>query len=325
MRRTTLLAAACLLVWPGAALAVETTITQAPRNPGNEADVTVAFSADVAGAGFACALDGAVAAPCISPLAVTDLADGVHTLTVAATGPDGVADTSPAAVRFRVDTRAPAPPRPPRLAAVQRAARFSVRYATYARPWPYTYEVRVRELAPRSTRVRERIWLRASKAAASGFAGRRGGGYCFSSRATDPAGNASAYGAETCTAVPLDDSVFGGSRPWVLRRDAAAFAGTITALPRSVNGAFLITPPLHAGRARLLAIGCPACGALLAIVYAPDGRSRSATISLHRARRGPLEVALPFTFDPADAVRLQLLATATSGPIAIDGLALLPG
>jgi len=325
MLRISLLVVACVCASPGAAWSAETTITQAPRDPGNEADVAVAFAADVTGAAFSCALDGAAAAPCTSPHSLAALADGRHSLAVVATGPDGVPDATPAVASFRVDTRAPAPPRPPGLAPVQLAARFDVRYATYGRPWPYRYEVRVRELLAPRAGVRERTWLGEAAGPTSSFGGRRGGGYCFRSRATDPAGNTSAFGAEACTAVPLDDSVFGGTRPWVLRRDGAAFGGTITALPRSVNGAFLITRPLYAARARLLAFGCPSCGTLLAVAYAPDGRSRTAPISLHRARRGPLAVALPFALDPSEPVRLQLLATATSGPIAIDGLALLPG
>jgi large repetitive protein len=54
------------------------------------------FSADQAGAGFDCALDGAAFAPCTSPQAYSELAPGSHSFRVRATDAAGNVDASPA-------------------------------------------------------------------------------------------------------------------------------------------------------------------------------------------------------------------------------------
>ena len=135
----------------------------------------------------------------------------------------------------------------------------------------------------------------------------------------DPAGNVSAWGRETCTAVPLDDRAFGGTVAWQRVERTGAHAGTLTILRKDVAGAFLITKPVAARRLALLATGCPACGSLIATVYPDRGPSRSANISLRRGREGPAAFALPFALDPDVRVRLQVLVLG-GGRVEIDGL-----
>ena len=54
-----------------------------------------------------CSLDGAAATPCASPFTVAGLADGEHSVTVAAVDASGNVDATPARTTFTVDTTAP--------------------------------------------------------------------------------------------------------------------------------------------------------------------------------------------------------------------------
>jgi hypothetical protein len=82
------------------------TITRGPDDGTSTADPQpiFEFSADAAAAGFLCALDGAAASPCTSPYQTPKLANGRHTLTVAAVGEAGYILT-PASRTFTVAVR----------------------------------------------------------------------------------------------------------------------------------------------------------------------------------------------------------------------------
>lgn len=68
---------------------------------------TIAFTSDDASASFRCALDGATPTPCSSPFTTAALADGAHTLAIAAVDPAGNVDPTPAEDRWRIDTAGP--------------------------------------------------------------------------------------------------------------------------------------------------------------------------------------------------------------------------
>jgi hypothetical protein len=72
----------------------------------NRADMSISFSSTKAGSSFACQLDGEVYATCSSPLALSGLADGPHTLAVRPTDSFGVAWPA-SSVSWAVDTAAP--------------------------------------------------------------------------------------------------------------------------------------------------------------------------------------------------------------------------
>ena len=88
--------------------AVDTTITDGPSGPTNDATPTFAFTADPsAGATFMCWFDAGAPQPCSSPSTpAASLADGAHTFQVQATS-GGHADPTPARRDFFVDTVAP--------------------------------------------------------------------------------------------------------------------------------------------------------------------------------------------------------------------------
>ena len=83
-------------------------LTGVPAANTTSKNATIAIAAE-SGASLACRIDGGPAAACELPVALTGLADGVHTLTVTAT--DSVGNVSASAVAiWKVDTVAPAPP-----------------------------------------------------------------------------------------------------------------------------------------------------------------------------------------------------------------------
>ena len=85
----------------------QTTLTSAPSGVLHSSSASVAFSSDVAGSSFSCALDGAPATPCVSPDTLTKLADGPHTLAVRAADQAGNVDATAAVAAWIADTGAP--------------------------------------------------------------------------------------------------------------------------------------------------------------------------------------------------------------------------
>jgi len=87
----------------------DTAILEGPRGTvGNSTATFDLFSEG--GARFACRLDGADFADCTTPLELTGLGDGPHTLDVRATDESGNTDPTPASRTWTVDTTGPAAP-----------------------------------------------------------------------------------------------------------------------------------------------------------------------------------------------------------------------
>ncbi len=83
-----------------------TAITMGPTGTVASASATIAFSANES-ATFDCSIDGAAYSTCSSPLTLTGLAQGAHTIAVRATDDAGHVDPSPATRAWTVDTVAP--------------------------------------------------------------------------------------------------------------------------------------------------------------------------------------------------------------------------
>jgi hypothetical protein len=86
----------------------ETTIDSGPADPTTETSASFTFSASEEGSTFECALDGEAFATCASPLDLTGLAEGAHTLEVRGLDPAGNVDDSPASYAWTIE--APPPP-----------------------------------------------------------------------------------------------------------------------------------------------------------------------------------------------------------------------
>jgi len=90
----------------------DTTITAGPAAGSRTNDSTPTFSFAAVPASepnptFVCSIDGGAATPCASPFTTTSLAEGAHTLSVAAVDFGGNVDASPATRSFTIDTVAP--------------------------------------------------------------------------------------------------------------------------------------------------------------------------------------------------------------------------
>ena len=73
-----------------------TTITVKPPAVTTSTSATFEFTANQAGSGFACSLDGAAFTPCTSPTTYPGLVAGSHSFRVRATDPAGNTDPTPA-------------------------------------------------------------------------------------------------------------------------------------------------------------------------------------------------------------------------------------
>ena len=88
----------------------DTVLDSTPAALVNSSAATFAFHSTEDGSTFQCSLDGGSAADCSSPLSLTGLAEGAHTLSVSATDAAGNADATPESYSWTVDTVAPAAP-----------------------------------------------------------------------------------------------------------------------------------------------------------------------------------------------------------------------
>ena len=90
-------------------VAPDTVIDSGPAGLTAATSATVAFHASQAGATFTCRVDAGAAGTCTSPFTASGLAQGTHTIAVAATS-GGLTDATPATVAWTVDTTAPTVP-----------------------------------------------------------------------------------------------------------------------------------------------------------------------------------------------------------------------
>jgi hypothetical protein len=84
----------------------ETTITSGPTGSTEDQTPTFTFASDLASATFQCSRDGGPFAACSSPLTLSELAEGTHTLQVRASSSVGT-DQTPASQSFVVDVKDP--------------------------------------------------------------------------------------------------------------------------------------------------------------------------------------------------------------------------
>jgi hypothetical protein len=103
-------------------------------------------------------------------------------------------------------------------------------------------------------------WLASSAATAGTFTGSTGSTYCFSARARDTVGLVSAWTAETCTALPLDDRALARYGSWAAGTGSAFYRSTY--LRSYTAGARLVRTGAVARRIAIVATTCPTCGSV---------------------------------------------------------------
>jgi hypothetical protein len=84
----------------------DTTITQGPAGETSETSAQIAFESSEQQSSFTCTLDGVPYSPCSSPAALSALAPGQHTFSVAATDLAGNSDPTPATRTWTVSSTA---------------------------------------------------------------------------------------------------------------------------------------------------------------------------------------------------------------------------
>jgi hypothetical protein len=136
--------------------------------------------------------------------------------------------------------------------------------------------------------------------------------YCYEVRATDKAGNTSAWSAQRCTAIPLDDRALAASAGWTRGTGSAYWYGTITRT--STLSRTLTRTGAQLKRVALVFTRCSTCGTVGVYVNgALVGKISTAGTAANK-----VVVILPAFSYRTGTVTLKVL---TSGkPVYVDGL-----
>jgi hypothetical protein len=92
------------------------------------------------------------------------------------------------------------------------------------------------------------------------FTGAPGTTYCFSARAIDGAGNASPFGTEGCTNVPVDNPTFKHRGKWAKKTGAGHYLNTFSRTKK--KGAKLTLPGVQAKALSVIVTKCKSCGVI---------------------------------------------------------------
>ena len=147
------------------------------------------------------------------------------------------------------------------------------------------------------------------------FDGEAGTTYCFSARGVSHSDSTSAWSAELCTSVPLDDRAMATSGPWTSDRIDGYYNGTRRF--SNETGARLVASSVTTKRIAVLAVQCPGCGAIKVLFKG----EQVATFNLDRPdrQRRYFNVA---AFDSARTGNVAISVTSTDKRVTVDALGL---
>ena len=304
-------------------------ITSAPPALSNQATARFTYAAsDPAGYTLTalCELDGGPAQTCNNPgpglpVTYTGLSNGTHTFTVIVSNPDGQAAL--ASDTWRVDTGAPVVALTQPFAPVTINGTTTVAWTGSDNPGGsgiVHYQVREQSagltgafsawtvpaawsaLSPSTTHLTAAIPI--------------GRTVCFSARAIDNAGLASAWTAARCAASPLDDRSLTPMNPgWTRHTAAGYYQNSYTS--STTSGATLGRSGAIFDRVALVATHCPTCGSVA--VY--DGSTLLGVVNLHAMTR-TLHVLTLLPVRPLHTGTVKIVVHGGGKPVEIDGLAL---
>ena len=212
---------------------------------------------------YKCALDGAPATPCATPVAYTELAQGLHSFVVTVKDEAGN-QSMPFSTSWRVDTVAPeitsdAGPRFTLASTVGLSYRGQDHNAGIA-----SYDIRWRSASYKSgfggfayPDAPGQDWQATTQPSVS-MSAAQGRTYCLSARTRDSAGNVSAWSPERCTATAVDDRSLKRSKGWTREKSKKDYAKSISST--TVKGAELTVYGVQARHLALVASTCPDCG-----------------------------------------------------------------
>lgn len=159
-------------------------------------------------------------------------------------------------------------------------------------------------------------WKSATTATSATFDGSAGYTYCFSARARDSIGSASAWTAETCTSTLLDDRSLSRSVSWTAGTGSVYYKGTY--VRSSSVGAKLVRTGVVARRIAIVATTCSTCGKVS--VY--WGSTLLKTINLYSSTTANRKLFTVATFSSARTGTLAIKVYSAGKEVLIDGLAI---
>jgi hypothetical protein len=291
-------------------------VSLASVQPFTKATPTIGVKAP-ATAATTCSLDGGPAVSCATSWTpAAPLAAGHHELFVSSTPVGGIASSSTWA--FTVDTTAPVVSMQSPSTLTTTAAAAVVKYSAKDAGGVASYDVRYRRSSLASgygAYVRPAAW-QATSATSLKPAVAAGHEYCFSVRARDRAGNLSAWSADHCTAVPLDDRALAISKGWTRSTGKAYLHHTVTTT--STKGAELTLAGVSARRVLVYASTCSSCGK----VEVKIGKTVIGHLNLRSAKaNASVLLSLPLSSAIRKGV-LSIVVTTKGKPVKIDGVAL---
>ena len=295
------------------------TITGAPPEGGfSAASTSVSFTINGGQGQPTCSLDGRVLSSCTSPTLLSALTAGSHTFQVLAVGQSQ--QVSQASRSWTVDSQ------PPTVSLTGPTKWFTLR-PTASPTWTGVdlasgaasglswFGARYRSAAFSTSfgpTVIPSGW-QPTTATSKSLTLSRGKDYCFSVVATDHVGNTSAWSAERCVTLALDDRDLKAGTGWTRGTSVGRYRGTFTS-SRS-HGAMLSLAGVQATKYALLATTCSSCG----VVGIYSGSVLLAKISLHSASTVPSRT---FAFSHAlTGGTLKIVVLSQGQQVAIDGIA----
>jgi hypothetical protein len=144
---------------------------------------------------------------------------------------------------------------------------------------------------------------------------KQGVDYCFAVRATDQAGNTSAWTAPRCTARSLDDRALTVSAGWTRGTGTAYWNQTITTT--STQGATATRAGAELDRVGLVATRGPGMGTVA--IYAGVTQLGQINLAAPVTHYQALILLPPFTYQTGP---VQIKVLTTGKPVQIDGLAI---
>ena len=204
----------------------DTVIDSAPPSSSSSTSAAFSFHSTISPATFACAIDGAIATPCTSPISYAGLADGGHSFSVVATAASGT-DPTAAARSWTVDATAPTVPGAATATALGPTAVSVGWTAASDANGVVGYEISRDGVIVGSAGPTQTSYADATAAPSTT--------YQYAVRARDAAGNASAYSAAAVVTTPagsvtlFQDGFEAGLTGWTSSAGLAVEATTVHA------------------------------------------------------------------------------------------------
>ena len=250
---------------------------------------------------------------------VTVSGEGVHTITCTATDSSGNTGAQPFfdnSGTVKIDTQVPA--------AKVTAPGGNTSGSAVSVKWSGAdnlsgvahFDVQVRTAAWNAGFGAWRSFKSATKATAGTYSAPAGTSVCVRVRATDKAGNTSAYSSERCTSVPLTASAFHLSSGWAKASSRAYYGGF--AFSTTSKGRSATRTGIKARRLSLVATECSSCG----VVQVRWNNKVIATVNLAHATTLNNQVIALRPFTSVQSGTLSIIVTSANGKrVLLEGLA----